>query len=205
MRAKRSRYLPTVLTKDEARSILHHVSGGAGLVLKILSGSGLRLNEGLQLRIKDVDCAQRQIVVHDTKGNESRVTMLPDSLIDRLQKHLQEVKHLHQQDLGQGYGSVYLPLALERKHPHADRAWIWQCVFPSPTRSRDPRSGIVRRHHLHESGVQRTLKQAVRRSRLAKRIGCHTCRHRFATHLLEDGYTFARCRNCLDTRTLRPQ
>jgi integrase len=114
--------------------------------------------------------------------------MLADSLVQPLQEHLQTVKHLHEQDLEQGYGSVYLPFALERKYPHADRAWIWQFVFPSPTRSRDPRSGIVRRHHLHESGVQRSLKSAVRNVRINKRVGCHTLRHSFATHLLEDGY-----------------
>ncbi|MBF2036188.1 MAG: integron integrase [Leptolyngbyaceae cyanobacterium T60_A2020_046] len=188
VRAKRSNYLPTVLTKGEVRSVLENISGVHGLVIKVLYGSGLRLSEGLSLRIKDIDFAQRQIVARDTKGNESRVTMLPDSLIEPLQEHLRKVKRLHELDLDQGYGSVYLPFALERKHPHADRAWIWQFVFPSTGRSRDPRSGIIRRHHLHESGVQKTLKQAVRTSGIAKRIGCHTFRHSFATHLLEDGY-----------------
>ncbi|WOD39748.1 integron integrase [Nodosilinea sp. E11] len=188
VRAKRSNYLPTVLTKGEVRSVLKNISGVHGLVIRVLYGSGLRLSEGLSLRIKDIDFAQRQIVARDTKGNESRVTMLPDSLIEPLQEHFRKVKHLHELDLGQGYGSVYLPFALERKHPHADRAWIWQFVFPSTGRSRDPRSGIIRRHHLHESGVQKTLKQAVRASGIAKRIGCHTFRHSFATHLLEDGY-----------------
>jgi integron integrase len=188
VRAKRSNYLPTVLTKGEVRSVLENISGVHGLVIRVLYGSGLRLSEGLSLRIKDIDFAQRQIVARDTKGNESRVTMLPDSLIEPLQEHIRKVKRLHELDLDQGYGSVYLPFALERKHPHADRAWIWQFVFPSTGRSRDPRSGIIRRHHLHESGVQKTLKQAVRASGIAKRIGCHTFRHSFATHLLEDGY-----------------
>jgi integron integrase len=127
-------------------------------------------------------------VVRDTKGNESRVTMLPNSLIEPLQEHLRKVKRLHELDLEQGYGSVYLPFALERKYPHADRAWIWQFVFPSTGRSRDSRSGMIRRHHLHESGLQKTLKQAVRAVGIAKRVGCHTFRHSFATHLLEDGY-----------------
>ncbi|MEM6424107.1 MAG: integron integrase [Cyanobacteria bacterium P01_D01_bin.128] len=188
IRAKRSKYLPTVLTKAEVREILQQVSGVPGLIIKVLYGSGLRLNEGLSLRIKDLDFAQCQIVVRDTKGHEDRVTMLPSSLIRPLQQHLQKVKRLHQLDLGQGYGSVYLPFALERKYPHANRAWLWQFVFPSPSRSRDPRSGVIRRHHLHESGVQKTLKQAVRVARIAKRVGCHTFRHSFATHLLEDGY-----------------
>jgi integron integrase len=188
VRAKHSRYLPTVLTKTEVRLVLQNVSGVPGLVLKVLYGSGLRLNEGLRLRIKDLDFAQRQIVVRDAKGNESRVTMLPERLIEPLQAHLQRVKRLHQLDLDQGYGSVYLPFALERKYPHADRAWIWQFVFPSPSRSRDPRSGVIRRHHLHESGVQKALKQAVSGTKIDKRIGCHTFRHSFATHLLEAGY-----------------
>ncbi len=187
VRAKRSNYLPTVLTKGEVRSVLENISGVYGLVIRVLYGSGLRLSEGLSLRIKDIDFVQRQIVARDTKGNESRVTMLPDSLIEPLQEHLRKVKRLHQLDLDQRYGLVYLPFALERKYPHADRAWIWQFVFPSTGRSRDSR-GIIRRHHLHESGVQKTLKQAVCASGIAERIGCHTFRHSFATHLLEDGY-----------------
>lgn len=188
VRAKPSRYLPTVLTKQEVRSVLGRTSGIQGLVLKVLYGSGLRLTEGLQLRVKDVDFAQRQVVVRDGKGHEGRVTMLPGSLIEPLQLHLQQVRRLHGQDLDTGFGSVYLPFALERKYPHADRAWIWQFVFPSFGRSRDPRSGIVRRHHLHETGVQRSLKAAVQEAGIAKRVSCHTLRHSFATHLLEDGY-----------------
>ncbi len=161
VRAKRSRYLPTVLTKDEVRTVLQRVSGVQGLVLKVLYGSGLRLTEGLQLRVKDMDFAQRQIVVRDAKGQKSRLTMLPSSLIESLQIHLQQVRQLHHRNLDQGYGAVYLPFALERKYPNADRSWIWQFIFPSPSRSPDPRSGIVRRHHLHESGIQRSLKSAV--------------------------------------------
>jgi len=188
VRAKPSRYLPTVLSKAEVRSILQQVSGEPGLVIQVLYGSGLRLNEGLRLRVKDLDFAQRQILVRDAKGQESRVTMLPDSLSDVLKDHLEKVRRLHQTDLDQGYGSVYLPFALERKYPHADRAWIWQFVFPSLSRSQDPRSGIFRRHHLHESSVQRSLKQAVGQAGIQKRVSCHTFRHSFATHLLEDGY-----------------
>lgn len=188
VRAKKSHYLPTVLTKAEVRSVIQNLSGVHQLFIQLLYGSGLRLNEGLRLRVKDVDFAQRQIVVRDVKGNESRITMLPASLVEPLQKHLQRVRQLHQRDLEQGYGSAYLPFALERKYPHADRAWIWQFVFPSLSRSRDPRSGIVRRHHLHETGIQKSLKQAVQTSRLDKRVGCHTFRHSFATHLLEASY-----------------
>jgi integron integrase len=187
-RAKEKRYLPTVLTVEETQSVLKGIPSIYQLVAKVLYGSGLRLSEGLSLRVKDPDFAQRQIVVRDGKGRESRVTMLPNSLVEPLTHHLQWVKRLHQQDLEQGYGSVYLPYALERKYPNAEREWIWQYVFPSLTRSIDPRSGICRRHHLHESGVQKAVKQGVRVSGIQKRIGCHTFRHCFATHLLENGY-----------------
>ena len=162
VRAKRSRYLPTVLTPGEVTTILKQVSGVYQLVAKLLYGSGLRLNEALQLRIKDLDFVQHQLVVRDTKGGESRVTMLPTSIVEDLKSHLQSVKRLHQQDLEKGYGSVYLPFALERKYPNADRQWIWQFVFPAERFSKDPRSGVVRRHHLHESGLQRAVKLLLR-------------------------------------------
>jgi integron integrase len=188
VRAKPSRYLPTVLTRQEVRMVMEHTSGAQGLVLQLLYGTGLRLSEGLRLRVKDLDFAQHQIVVRDVKGNQGRMTMLPDSLIEPLRQQLHQARQLHQQDLSQGYGSVFLPFALERKYPHADRSWIWQFVFPSVSRSPDPRSGVVRRHHLHESGIQRSLKQAVQTAKVQKRVGCHTLRHSFATHVLEDGY-----------------
>jgi integron integrase len=188
IRAKRSKYLPTVLTQDEVRAVIRQLTGEYQLIIKILYGSGLRLTEGLQLRVKDLDFAQQQIMVKDSKGMESRITMLPDSVIDQLKVHLNQVKFLHQQDLDNGYGSVYLPFALERKYPHASREWTWQYIFPSQRISTDPRSGIVRRHHLHESGLQKALKQAVRNAEIDKRVSCHTFRHSFATHLLQNGY-----------------
>jgi integron integrase len=196
VRARPTRYLSTVLTPEEAIAILNCISGVYQLITKVLYGSGLRLSEGLNLRVKDLDFAQRQIVVRDAKGRESRVTMLPTSLIDLLVCHLQGVKQNHQQDLDQGYGSVYLPYTLERNYPNADREaspkenrdWIWQYVFPADRRSLDPLSRICRRHHLHESGVQKALKQAVRTAGIEKRVGCHTFRHSFATHLLQNGY-----------------
>ncbi len=168
--------------------MLQNLSGVYQSVAKLLYGSGLRLNEALRLRIKDLDFSQQQITVRNTKGGESRITMLPASLIEDFQQHLQSVRQLHQQDLAQGYGSVYLPFALERKYPHADREWIWQFVFPAERFSKDPRSGIVRRHHLHESGLQRAIKRVVRQAGVQKRVSCHTFRHSFATHLLENGY-----------------
>jgi integron integrase len=154
----------------------------------LLYGTGLRQTECLQLRVKDIDFAQNQVIVRDGKGMESRVTMLPNSLAEELKFHLEIVKRLHQQDLEKGYGSVYLPFALERKYKNADRDWVWQFVFPSDRISQDPRSGIVRRHHLHESGLQKALKQAVKIAGINKRVSCHTFRHSFATQLLQDGY-----------------
>jgi integron integrase len=188
LRAKQAKHIPTVLTKTETLEVIRRVSGVYQLFVQLLYGSGLRLTEGLSLRVKDLDFAQRMIIVRDGKGMKDRVTVLPDSLIDALQDHLRFVKRSHQQDLDNGYGSVYLPFALERKYPSAGREWIWQYVFPSSRISTDPRSGVVRRHHMHESGLQKAIKQAVRGAGVDKRASCHTFRHCFATHLLEDGY-----------------
>ena len=188
VRAKRSRYLPTVLTKEEVFAIINNLSDVYQLVVKLLYGTGLRQTECLQLRVKDIDFAQKKLIVRDAKGEKSRVTMLPISLIEDLQFHLQIVNRQHQQDLEKGYGSVYLPFALERKYKNADREWIWQFVFPSNRISQDPHSKIIRRHHLHESGLQKALKQAVKIAGINKRVSCHTFRHSFATHLLQNGY-----------------
>jgi integron integrase len=187
-RAKRSTYLPTVRTNQETQSVLQQLTGEHQLVIKILYGSGLRLSEGLNLRVKDLDVAQRQIQIRDTKGMESRITMMPDSLVEPLNAHLQRVKSQHQRDLEQEFGSVYLPFALARKFPQADRQWIWQYIFPSRRISKDPRSEVLRRHHLDESGLQKALKQAVRSAGIQKRVSCHTFRHSFATYLLQNGY-----------------
>lgn len=188
VRAKQSRYLPTVLTHAEAIAVIGQLSGVYQLVAKLMYGSGLRISEALRLRIKDIDFSQAQVVVRDGKGGNSRITMLPNSLVDPLKEHLLSVRRQHQQDLSQGYGSVYLPYALERKYPHADREWIWQYVFPAERITKDPRSGIVRRHHLDESGLQKAVKQAGQFAQLEKRVGCHTFRHSFATQLLQNHY-----------------
>ena len=188
LRAKKSRYLPTVLTKEEIQDIIQRLSGEHKLLVQLLYGTGLRLTEVLSLRIKDLDFSQQQIVVRDTKGHESRVTMMPTSLAPFLQEHLTRTRYLHERDLEQGYGNVYLPFALNRKYPNADKQWIWQYVFPGDRRSKDPRTGTIRRHHLHESGLQKAIKQAVRQAKIDKRVGCHTFRHSFATHLLQNGY-----------------
>jgi integron integrase len=188
LRAKRSRYLPTVLTREEVGSVIRQLSDVYEIVVRLLYGSGLRLNECLGLRVKDIDFAQQQVIVRNSKGMESRVTMLPVSLVDPLQAHLQKVKRIHQQDLERGYGSVYLPFALEHKYRNACREWIWQYVFPSSQIAKDPRSEVMRRHHLHETGLQRAIKQAAKAAGIQKRVSCHTFRHSFATHLLQNGY-----------------
>ncbi len=188
VRAKRPKRLPTVLTREEVHQVLTQLSGTHRLLAQLLYGSGLRLLECVRLRIKDIDFAQRQIIVRDGKGMQDRVTILPESLIEPLQEHLQCIKRLHQEDLKRGYGSVYLPYALERKYPHAHREWIWQYVFPSSRLSRDPRSGVVRRHHLSESSLQKAVRQAAKQAGIDKRVTPHTLRHSFATHLLENGY-----------------
>jgi integron integrase len=188
VRAKRPHYLPTVLTPTEVCSVLQKLSGIHQLIAQLLYGSGLRLNEALQLRVKDLDFGHQQITLRDAKGQNSRVTMLPKAVVEPLHWHLKTVKRQHQQDLDKGYGSVYLPFALDRKYPNAERQWIWQYIFPSDRISQDPRSGISRRHHLHESGLQRAVKRAALQSGIEKRISCHTFRHSFATHLLQNGY-----------------
>jgi len=188
VRAKQPKRLPTVLTKEEVQRVLAAMSGNYQLIARLLYGSGLRLVECLRLRVKDVDFAQHQIIVRDGKGGKDRVTVLPDSLIEPLQKHLRRVEMLHQNDLDDGYGAVYLPDALEQKYPNANCEWIWQYVFPSKSPSKDPRSGVTRRHHLHESAVQRAVRKAAKLAGINKPVSPHTFRHSFATHLLENGY-----------------
>jgi integron integrase len=188
IRAKKPKRLPTVLTKDETLNVIERLSGTQRLMAKLLYGGGLRLMECLRLRVKDLDFAQHQIIVRDGKGMEDRVTMLPESLIIPLQEHLSHVKRLYARDVAQQVGPVYLPFALARKYPHAGRLLIWQYVFPSERLSKDPRTGSIRRHHASESALQKAVSQAGRAVGLNKRISCHTFRHSFATHLLQQGY-----------------
>ncbi|MBA3834161.1 MAG: integron integrase [Chthoniobacterales bacterium] len=190
-RAQRPPKLPVVCTPEEVRAILREIRGGTPrLMAHLLYGSGLRLMECVRLRVKDVDLGYNRIMVRDGKGNKDRLTMLPVRLCEPLERHLRKVKALHEEDLEEGLGQVYLPFALERKCRRAASEWVWQYVFPSGRRSRDPRDPEApeRRHHLSELVLQRAVKEAVRCSRVAKAVTCHTFRHSFATHLLENGY-----------------
>jgi integron integrase len=188
VRAKKPVRLPVVLTRDEVRDLLEAMTGAPRLVALLLYGGGLRLLEALRLRVQDLDLDSQQITIRDGKGQKDRVTMLPTIAKPLLIEHLRRVRQTHQQDLRQGVGSVFLPNALARKYPGADRQWSWQYVFPSAAVSVDPRSGLKRRHHLDESVIQRCIKAAVSRAGVHKPATSHTLRHSFATHLLEDGY-----------------
>lgn len=186
--ARKPRRLPTVLTRSEVKAVLAQLDGVYRLMVQLLYGSGLRLMECLRLRVKDLDFAQHQLMVRDGKGMHDRLTMLPDTLTLPLREHLVGVRLLFDQDLAQGFGEVYLPFALARKAPDAARTWGWQYVFPADQRAADPRDGKIRRHHIHESALQRAVRDAVRASGVTKHASCHTFRHSFATHLIESGY-----------------
>ena len=203
IRAKRPQRLPVVLSRTEITCLFEHLSDHYWLMASIMYGSGLRLLECLRLRVKDVEFSNHSIIVREGKGNKDRVTILPSQLIPPLKRHLQVVKRIHLQDLHEGFGRVYLPNALERKYPNANREWGWQYVFPASHRSVDPRSGEQRRHHLHETAVQKAMRSAVRRAGIHKPASCHTLRHSFATHLLENGYDIRTVQDLLVHKDVR--
>jgi integron integrase len=187
-RPQRLPKVPVVFTKEEVKRVLAHLKGDYRLMAELLYGSGLRLMECVRLRVKDVDFGYRQILVRDGKGAKDRVTLLPQRLEAPLKRHLEAIRVLHQQDLALGFGRVHLPFALERKYPNAQKAWIWQYVFPALKHSVDPRSGAIQRHHVIEKNLQNAVKEAIRCAGVDKAASCHTFRHSFATHLLHAGY-----------------
>lgn len=188
VRAKRPKRLPVVLSCDEVNRILLAMTGTNALVAKLLYGTGMRLMEGLRLRVQDIDFNQNQIIVRSGKGDKDRITMLPLSLVDELQSQLARVRQLHQSDLSEGFGRTILPFALDRKYPGAGIEFGWQFCFPSKNRSTDPRTGEIARHHIHDKNIGRAIKNAARKTGVFKRVSSHTLRHSFATHLIERGY-----------------
>jgi integron integrase len=186
-RSKRQPRPPTVLTQAEVQRLLAVMRGRHALMAKLLYGSGLRLLECIRLRIQDVDFGQNLIFVRGAKGGKDRTSILPRNLREELQAQIKAVKALHHQDLEEGFGEVYIPEALARKYPKAARETGWQWVFPARARSLDPRSGREMRHHVLESGLQKAVKRAAQQARIDKKTGCHTLRHSFATHMLENG------------------
>lgn len=203
VRARMPLRLPVVLTHEETRALLACVGGDSRLVAGLLYGAGLRLLECLRLRVKDLDLARGEIVVRDGKGRKDRVTMLPRSLAAELRAQLERARSVHASDVAAGFGAVALPDALARKYPGAAREWGWQWVFPASRRMREPESREERRHHLHETVVQRAVKRAVREAAIAKPASCHTLRHSFATHLLASGYDIRTVQELLGHRDVK--
>ena len=187
-RAKSSDYVPVVMTRHEVRRVLSELEGTHWLVASLLYGSGMRLLESLRLRVKDFDFERSEITVRQGKGGKDRRTLFPKSLHLPVQAQLEEAALVHNRDLNAGFGSVWMPHALSKKYPDASTDWRWQYVFPAVRRSIDPRSGKTRRHHLHESSIQKSVKRAIKHAGILKKASCHTLRHSFATHLLEQGY-----------------
>jgi len=186
--AQKPKKLPQVFTQNEVQNVISNLEDVYWIIGILMYGSGLRLNECLRLRIMDIEFPGKKITIRSGKGEKDRITMLPELVVSTLEKHLHKVKKLHEKDLKNGFGTVYLPYALVRKYPNANKEWGWQYVFPASRLSIDPRSDVKQRHHLNDSAVQKAVKQAIRKAGIYKQASCHTFRHSFATHLLEVGY-----------------
>ncbi len=188
IRPTRPKRLPTVLSKDEAKKVIAKMTGIYKVMAQIMYGSGLRLMEVLRLRIKDLDFENHQIIVRDGKGENDRITPFPNTLLEPLRLHLKRVRMQHEHDLAEGFGTVYLPYALERKYLNANREFAWQYVFPAVELSINPANGVKQRHHVAESSLQKAVKQAAKLAKVDKPVSPHIFRHSFATHLLQNGY-----------------
>jgi integron integrase len=203
VRARKSKRLPVVLTRDEVKSAMANLRGEKWLMARLMYGSGLRLMECMRLRVQDIEFERSEILVRCGKGGKDRVTMLPESLKTPLQEHLRKVKAIHDRDLAEGWGRVMLPDALERKYPGAPYDWMWQWLFPQENRWVNSQTGEQGRHHIHETAIQRAVHEAAQKAGIAKRVGCHTLRHSFATHLLAEGYDIRTVQELLGHKDVR--
>ena len=202
-RAKRRHYIPVVLSREEVARIFSHLYGVYRLMARFMYGTGMRVNECLSLRIKDIDINNRMILIHDAKGSKDRAGLLPDSIIPDIENQIKYVRTLHDEDLSKGHGRTTIPFALDRKYPGIDKKFSWQYLFPSKTLCMAYDNSGFRRHHIHSSALQKSVKTAVRKAGIMKHAGCHTFRHSFATHLLEDGYDIRTVQELLGHKDVR--
>ncbi len=203
VRAKRPEHLPVVFTPNEAKAILANLKGVPFLVASLLYGAGLRLTEALHLRVKDIDFEMNQITVRDGKGAKDRATLLPESLREPLNEQLAKVRFIHTEDLRRGFGETWMPYALSRKYPNAAKDWKWQYIFPSAKLSPTREDGVVRRHYTSDSTIQKAVRDSIKRAEIIKHGNCHTFRHSFATHLLENQYDIRTVQELLGHKDVR--